>query len=125
MLSVPVKTVRSRSQDGNFQLLVTGWYADYPDPITFLGMFTTGGSYNYGQWSNKQYDALIKRSQTTDATNEKRRYADMLQAQELLTKQQAVIPLYQVVTSHLVNKAANGIQYGRDGLYNYVGATLK
>ncbi|OJH15393.1 ABC transporter substrate-binding protein, partial [Borreliella bissettiae] len=49
---------------GNYQMSSVGWIGDYFDPLTFLdSLFTTEnhffGAYKY---SNKEYDALIKKS---------------------------------------------------------------
>ena len=48
-------------QDGNFQLGLTRWGPDYDDPMTYLGMWVTNNSNNYGLWSDKDYDAIIDR----------------------------------------------------------------
>jgi len=37
----------------------SSWVGDYPDPNTFLDMFTTGNPNNRTGWSNKEYDGLI------------------------------------------------------------------
>ena len=39
-------------QDGNFEIGLTRWGPDYADPMTYLGMWVTGNSNNYGLWSN-------------------------------------------------------------------------
>ena len=36
-----------------------GWIADYNDPVTYLELFVTGNSYNYGLWSDTAYDSEI------------------------------------------------------------------
>ena len=47
-------------QDGNFQLGLTRWGPDYADPMTYLGMWVTGNSNNYGLWSDAEYDSIIE-----------------------------------------------------------------
>lgn len=123
--SVPFKTRLSKSNNGDFDLVVSGWAADFPDAISFLDLFTTGTSYNRGKWSNADYDKLIEASKTTDANDAEARYNDLLQAQQLLTREAGVIPIYQRVASHLTNPAGQNILYGPNGLYNYVGASLE
>jgi oligopeptide transport system substrate-binding protein len=39
-----------------------GWIGDYSDPNNFLDLFLTDGGNNRTGWSNKAYDALIKKS---------------------------------------------------------------
>ena len=46
-------------QDGNFEIGLTRWGPDYADPMTYLGMWVTGNSNNYGLWSDADYDAII------------------------------------------------------------------
>ncbi len=123
--SLPFKTRLARSASKDFDMVITGWSADFPDAISFLDLFTTGGSYNDGSWSNAQYDKLIEASKTTDATNPSKRYDDLKQAEQILMKDQGVVPIYQRVSAHLVNPALKGATYSPAGMYNYVGATLK
>ncbi len=63
--SIPSKTKLNRVLAGNFECTLYGWIADYADPISFLDCETTGNSYNYGSWSNKEYDKLIAASKTS------------------------------------------------------------
>ena len=46
-------------QDGNFEVALTRWGPDYADPMTYLGMWVTGNSNNYGLWSDAEYDSII------------------------------------------------------------------
>ena len=48
-----------------------GWIADYNDPITYLELFTTGNSYNYGLWSNTDVDEKIATAKATNAGAER------------------------------------------------------
>lgn len=106
--SVPFKTRIQRSLDGTAQFILSGWQGDFPDPISFLDLYTTGNTYNFSHWSNKQYDELIKASETTDANNATKRYNDLLKAQELLSKEAPVATLYQTVQGHLRNPEVEG-----------------
>ena len=36
-----------------------GWIADYNDPMTYLELLVTGASYNYGLYSNEEYDKAL------------------------------------------------------------------
>ena len=53
-------------QDGNFEIGLTRWGPDYADPMTYLGMWVTGNSNNYGLWSDADYDAIIDECTTGD-----------------------------------------------------------
>ena len=122
--SVPFKTRMQRSLDGTAQFILSGWQGDFPDPISFLDLYTTGNTYNFSHWSNKQYDELIKASETTDANNETKRYNDLLKAQELLSKEAPVATLYQTVQGHLRNPKLKGVTFSPANMYNFVGAYM-
>ncbi|MFD1396212.1 peptide ABC transporter substrate-binding protein [Kroppenstedtia eburnea] len=77
---------------GDFQLSYAGWGADYNDPMTFLELWVTGGSFNRGKWSNKEYDKLIKKSQTNPDFD--KRIQDLVKAEELLMDEAAIAPLF-------------------------------
>ncbi|KRL08885.1 oligopeptide ABC superfamily ATP binding cassette transporter, substrate-binding lipoprotein [Schleiferilactobacillus perolens DSM 12744] len=124
--TVPFKTRLARSTAGQFDMVMGGWSADFPDPITFLDLFTSNNSYNRGKWSNAEYDKLIDESKTTYANNAEKRWDVLLQAQELLTKEQGVIPIYQRVQAHLVKQGKiSGLKTTPGGAYDFVGATVK
>lgn len=123
--TVPFKTRLSRSQNGQFDMVISAWSADFPDAITFLDLFTSDNSYNDGKWANSEYDALIKQSNTTDATNATARWNTLLKAQELLTKEQGVVPLYQRVQTTLQRKTITGLKYNPTNSYDFVNAKVK
>ncbi|MHC3385299.1 peptide ABC transporter substrate-binding protein [Lacticaseibacillus paracasei] len=122
--SLPFKTRIQRSLDGSAQFILSGWQGDFPDPISFLDLYTTGNTYNFSHWSNKQYDDLIKASKGTDANSETKRYDDLLKAQELLSKESPVATLYQTVQGHLRNPKLKGATFSPANMYNFVGAYM-
>ena len=118
--NVPFKSRLDKSTSGAFDIVVTGWNADYPDPVTFLDIFTTSNPQNNGKYSNKAYDALIAKSKTTDATNEEARWQDLLDATKILTDDQAAIPLYQSYQANLTRSNIKGYTMTPNGSYNLV-----
>ena len=122
--SVPFKTRIQRSLDGSAQFILSGWQGDFPDPISFLDLYTTGNTYNFSHWSNKQSDDLIQASKGTDANSETKRYDDLLKAQELLSKESPVATLYQTVQGHLRNPKLKGATFSPANMYNFVGAYM-
>ena len=124
--TVPFKTRLSRSQNGQFDMVISAWSADFPDAISFLDLFTSDNSYNDGKWSNAEYDALIKVVQDDRCDQRNRRWNTLLKAQELLTKEQGVVPLYQrVQTTLLQRKTITGLNYNPTNSYNFVNAKVK
>ncbi|MBP1043469.1 peptide ABC transporter substrate-binding protein [Vagococcus sp. BWB3-3] len=85
----------------DFEMLNSGWNADYADPSTFIDLFETGVSYNLGKYSNAEYDKLVKQASVEHANDPEKRWQDMLAAEKLILDQAAVIPLYQKAEAHL------------------------
>ncbi|WDF83697.1 peptide ABC transporter substrate-binding protein [Lacticaseibacillus pabuli] len=121
--SVALKTRVAMSESHTADTVVSAWNANYPDPSTFLNLFTKNSPYNSGQWSNAQYDRLVARMAATDSTNTKARWRDQLQATKLLTQQLGVIPLYQRGATHLTSTSVKDIFLSPNGIINYIGVS--
>lgn len=120
--NVPFKSRLNKSQTGDFDMVVTAWNADYPDPYSFLQIFMSNNAQNNSKWSNKEFDDLVKKSATTDANNEQARWNDMLQATKILTEEQGGIPLYQYYQANLTRKNVKNYVVSPNGMYNLVTA---
>ena len=119
--NLPFKTRLSRSTAGNFDIVVTGWGADFADPISFDDLFTSKNAQNNGKWANGEYDKLIASSKT--ATNDESRFSDLVKAEKILLKDQGITPLYYQTTAWLVRPSVKGIVYNAAGAnYNFKGA---
>ena len=114
--TLPYKTRLSRSNSGNFDLVLSSWGADFADPINFLSLMTTGNTNNNGSFSDAQYDALIKKSENQDANRPTARYNDLVKAEKRLMTQQGVIPLYQPATVELWNPKVTGYVWNPAGM---------
>lgn len=121
--SIPTKTKLNRVLAGNFECTLSGWIADYADPITFLDCETTGNSYNYGKWSSKTYDKLIADSKTTSSNT--KRMQDLAKAEITLITDQGVTPLDQHGEAWMVNPKVKGIIYNTAGVcYSFKNAYI-
>ena len=123
--NVPFKSRLSRSDNGDFDMVVTAWNADFPDPINFLTLFTSDSSYNYGKWNNPEFDALVNKSLTDDANNPAARWKDMIDAQNIANEQQPVIPLYQQGEAWMTHARVKDLDFGPAGSYNMVSLRIK
>ncbi|MCV3554317.1 peptide ABC transporter substrate-binding protein [Pediococcus ethanolidurans] len=123
--NVPFKTRLTNSSNGKFDVVLSAWGADFSDPISFLQLFVTGNAQNNGGFSNKQYDKLIKASNTTDATNPQKRWDDMVQAEKILMNEQGVAPVFQQAQSQLWSSKLKGVVYNTAGVnFDYKGLYL-
>ena len=85
-------------QDGNFEIGLTRWGPDYADPMTYLGMWVTGNSNNYGLWSDADYDAIIDECTTGDlCTDPEGRWAALYEAEQIVLEQAVIFPLVRPV----------------------------
>ncbi len=62
---------QDKLRDGNIQMFMSGWHADYPDPENFLFLFYSKnsraiyGGENYSNYNNKDFDLLFEKMQYT------------------------------------------------------------
>ncbi|GAW98981.1 peptide ABC transporter substrate-binding protein [Secundilactobacillus mixtipabuli] len=102
--------------NGQFDLLLTGWGADYPDPLSFLQAMTSNSRHNYGHWHDADYDRLVRTISSNQSTDAQLRWERMLAAEKQLTEQQGVTPLYQQADSFLTNPKLNGVVHNISGV---------
>ncbi len=99
-------------QDGNFQLGLTRWGPDYADPMTYLGMWVTNNSNNYGLWSNADYDAIIAECTTGDlATDASGRWAKLYDAEQIVMDEAVIFPLYTQCNAEMMKSNVTGVEY--------------
>ncbi|MGI5480898.1 peptide ABC transporter substrate-binding protein [Streptomyces lavendofoliae] len=85
-----------RNQQTTFKLsgpFRSGWQADYPLIQNFLEpLYYTGGSSNYGKFSNKEFDGLVDRANRE--ADQARAVKDFQAAEQILADQMPAIPLW-------------------------------
>lgn len=96
-----------REKAGDYEISRAGWIGDYVDPMTFADLWVTGGSFNDANWSNKEYDNLIKFAKT--AMDPKERMEALHKAEEILIDEMPIIPLYFYTKPHAVKSYVKGI----------------
>ena len=116
--NIPFKTRITRSQKGQFEVVVSSWGADFSDPISFLDLYTTDNSYNFGKWKNAEYDKWIAKSKTTDAGNVSARWDDMVKASKIINEDQGIAPLFQLNQPQLIRSNVKGVIQNTAGSVN-------
>lgn len=101
---------------GQFDLTVTAWQSVFGDPINYLDVWESNSTYNWSDWHNAQYDKLLDESENKYGNQPTKRWAKLQQAEELLMKQQATLPLYQANSLQLLNTKVKGINYNPSGV---------
>jgi oligopeptide transport system substrate-binding protein len=80
--------------------------------MTYLGMWITNNSNNYGFWSDKEYDKLIADCTTGAYVSDyDARWSAMLDAETLVMEQAVIAPLYTKANANLINPSVEGIEF--------------
>jgi len=113
---VETKDLYKQLQSKDFALADAGWVADYNDAYNFLYLMDSRtGAMNYGGYNNKNYDALLDKSNVElDAAKR----ADILhQADEMMLADTAVLPLLIRVTQDIVSPAITGYEDNAEDIH--------
>jgi oligopeptide transport system substrate-binding protein len=90
----------------DYQVARSSWIGDYPDPNTFLDTMTTGNGNNRTGFTNKEYDALIRRAANT--MNQQQRFEYFQQAEKILAAEVPIIPIYTYTRNYLRSNDVKG-----------------
>ena len=99
-------------QNGNYQVCLTRWGPDYADPMTYLGMWVTDNSNNYGLWSSADYDAIIADCTTGKyVTDASARWNAMYDAEKIVMDEAVIAPLYTKADANMIKSSVTGIEF--------------
>ncbi len=87
-------------RDQDYDVSRSSWIADYPDPSTFLQLFTSTSNNNRTGWSDAEYDAEVAAALTAAASKERNKH--WKNAEQILLERGPVLPLWSTTTTHLV-----------------------
>lgn len=89
---MPHKNRLDRELKKDYAIVSTLWGADYNDPMTWLDMWLTSGSFNTGDWSNKDYDDLVNAALVE--TDPEVRAEALADAEKILMDEMPIAPLF-------------------------------
>ncbi|MDU0201634.1 peptide ABC transporter substrate-binding protein [Paenibacillus sp. MAH-36] len=95
------------SSKHDFDIVLSLWGADYNDPMTFLDMWVTGGEFDEGDYSNPEYDKLVKAAQAE--VDPSKRAKNLVDAEKILMDDQGVAPLYFRTRAYLKKPNIDGL----------------
>jgi oligopeptide transport system substrate-binding protein len=110
LLNLDVKSHYAYLQEGGrFDVARAGWGADYADPENFLALMTTDNkSFNYGGYSNPEFDRLMAASYAeVDAAARAQILHD---GEAMLMADQPIAPLMHSANLWLVSNKVKGWQ---------------
>lgn len=121
LLSLPKKERLAREGRGDYDLSLASWAPDYQDATTYLNLFMTGNPFNMMDYSNKQYDELLK--QAENELDQDKRLELLSKAETMLLDDQAISSVYQRKNAFLQNTEVKNLarhNVGTDISYKYV-----
>ena len=115
--TMPKKNRVERMQAGDYELVLTRWGPDYADPMTYLDMWTTGSSNNYGSWSSAEYDAIIEDAKKGDlALDLEARWEALKDAEKIVMDEAVIMPVYQKGDAVMVRSGVEGVEFHSVGI---------
>lgn len=90
----------------NYQVSRAGWVGDYPDPNTFLDMWTSWSQQNQTGWTSDEYDGLIRKAGTT--SDKAQRLELFNQAETILMDEMPILPIYIYTRVYLLDPSVKG-----------------
>ena len=97
-----------------FDFVLTGWSADYDDPMTFLDMWVTDGSNNHTGYASEEYDNLV--TSLAGENDNTKRLETYSKLENILVDEDAVIsPIFYYDTYSVVQKNIKNLQYPEFG----------
>jgi oligopeptide transport system substrate-binding protein len=76
------------------------WIGDFPDPLTFLQMWTTASNLNDAGYSNPEFDRVIKESMRQSGEE---RYNTLAEAEEIILSEAVVLPINNTPAFNLID----------------------
>ncbi|HEX5262250.1 MAG TPA: hypothetical protein VFW13_01905, partial [Phenylobacterium sp.] len=94
-------------RERDFQVGAMSWFADFNDPVTFLGLLKSDtGAQNYGDYKNPAYDALLNKADNEPDAGQRARY--LAQAEQMMLDDADVAPIDTGVNLNLVSPNITG-----------------
>lgn len=106
MVNQEWKTYIDSRNTGNFDVVRASWVGDYNEPSTFLSLLTSTHSGNIAKFNNVDYDRLLE--EAGRQTNAKALNTDYNKAEQIITEQAPIAPIYQFTNGRLIKPWVKG-----------------
>ena len=104
----------SRLSQGDFELALGDWVADFHDPVNFLEILKTkDAGTNRTGWENALYTEMLERSFSIAASKE--RFSLLAEAEKILLDEMPLIPLNQAAMLYLHQDKIKGVSISSMG----------
>lgn len=105
-----LQTARTK---GDFQLIRSGWCADFNDPVAFLNLFYSKSPDNKNGYKNAEFDRLFESAMTT--ISEKVRLENYTKLKGIVQQEYLVLPIFQYSTPVYLAPSIMGAQVNSVG----------
>lgn len=108
--NVDKTTYSSRSNEGDFDILLVAWGADWNDATTFLTQFDNNrdGS-KPDQYNNDEFDVLFDKAYNDASADALTRAGYLVDAEKILLEEAGTIPIYFKGQYHVVSDRIEGL----------------
>lgn len=110
---------------GEFDIGRLGYTISFDDPIGYLDLFGTNGSFEYAGWSSSEYDELVAQAKQIEDGAE--RDEVMKEAEALMFSENgfSICPLYYYVFNYCMDDTIGNVGYTTLGFCTFAYATQK
>ncbi len=113
----------SYRKQGKFDLAFSEWFGDYPDPMTFLSLFSNMSQQNYCHWNNSEYNRLLELA--SSSYNLHIRSQILKRAEKCLMNNMPIMPLYFEYNTYLIKERVSGWNVNLMNVYPWKFIDLK
>ena len=103
----PLKAYLDSLMKKDYDIAFATWGAAYNDPLYFMDVWRTDGPYNYGGWSDPEYDRLLRAAEDTRDLEKQVRIAG--KAEQILLEKAPMVPLYYRSYTYLWRENVKGL----------------
>lgn len=100
------KVTLDARRTGDYQVLRSVWIADYVDPSSFFGVFTSTSGNNHTGWSDPEYDRLVEEAMRMPSSP--RRNQRFREAETILLGAMPILPIYHYTHVFLIQPSVQG-----------------
>ena len=93
-------------ETGQFDILRSSWIGDYLDATSFLDVWTSQSGNNFTGWNSPEYDHHLAQTRLSNVAAQ--RFEQFEKAEELLMREQPIIPLYFYTSVYLKDQSVKG-----------------
>lgn len=113
--------IYNKQANGDYDVSITRWGPDYADPTIYLNLCLKGNNYNYGKYSNMDFDVLMQKAGVeVDASS---LWQMLVDAEKIAMDELCYIPVFEKGSSTLQDSAVSGLVQRPVGVpytFNYV-----